>query len=116
FYTYPDISVVCDAPQYLGDDTLLNPTLIVEVMSPTSEGHDRSNKFRHYRALESLQECVLVYQSSARLEHYARQPDGQWLLADFTGLDATLTLPSIGCTLALADVYEKVTFEDESAL
>jgi len=113
-YTYPDICVVCDTPQYLHDDTLLNPVLIAEVMSPTSEGHDRVNKFKHYRALESLQECMLVDQRSARLEHYARQPDGQWLLSDYTGLEAVLTLPSIGCTLALSDVYEKVRFEEDS--
>ncbi len=114
-YTYPDITVVCGTPQYTDDnpDTLLNPTLIIEVLSPSTERYDRGKKFEHYRALESLQEYVLVSQDRPLIEHYIRQPDGQWLFSDASGLDSTLTLPSIGCTLALADVYEKVTFEGE---
>lgn len=117
-YTYPDISVVCDPPQLdksAYQDTLLNPTLIVEVLSPSTESYDRGRKFQHYRALESLQEYVLIAQDSPHIERYLRQPSGEWLLADATGLDARIELSSIGCTLALADVYEKVTFEDSPA-
>ncbi len=111
-YTYPDISVVCDPPEFEGEDqdTLLNPTLIIEVLSPSTESYDRGRKFQHYRTLASLQEYVLVAQDSAHIERYLRQPGDEWLLADATGLDARIELASIGCTLALADVYEKVSF------
>ncbi len=117
-YTYPDISVVCDPPQFDESeyqDTLLNPTLIVEVLSPSTESYDRGRKFQHYRALESLREYVLIAQDSPHIERYLRQPSDEWLLADATGLDARIELSSIGCTLALADVYEKVSFEDSPA-
>lgn len=114
-YTYPDISVVCDPPE-LEDtflDTLLNPTLIIEVLSPSTESYDRGRKFQHYRALPSLREYLLISQDEARIEHYVRQANDEWLLSDAVGLDATLDLNSIGCYLALADVYEKVTYETE---
>ncbi|MCZ2095631.1 MAG: Uma2 family endonuclease [Anaerolineae bacterium] len=117
-YTYSDICVVFDPLQLEDDgydDTLLNPTLIVEVLSPSTESYDRGRKFQHYRALESLQEYVLIAQDSPHIERYLRQPSGEWLLADATGLDARIELSSIGCTLALADVYEKVSFEDSPA-
>jgi Uma2 family endonuclease len=114
-YAYPDISVVCGTPEYTDEtpQSLLNPTLIIEVLSPSTERFDRGKKFEYYRELESLQEYVLISQDSHHLEHYVRQADNQWLFSDATGLEATLELPSIGCTLALADVYEKVTFEEE---
>jgi len=114
-YTYPDLTVVCDKPQFVHQDTLLNPTLIVEVLSSESAAYDRGKKFYHYRHLESLQECVLIEQDSPYIEHYVRQSDDQWLLSDHAGLGAVVELPSIGCTLALADVYEKVTFEEEES-
>ncbi len=114
-YAYPDVSVVCGTPQFTGDtpDTLANPMLIVEVLSPSTETHDRGTKSQHYRELDSLQEYLLIAQDSYRVEHYVRQHNGQWLLSDVVGIDAVLELASIGCTLSLADVYEKVTFEDE---
>jgi Uma2 family endonuclease len=112
-YTYPDLSVVCGDSQ-LADgefDTLLNPTLIIEVLSPSTESYDRGKKFQHYRQLESLQDYVLIAQDSPRIERFTRQTDDTWLLTDAVGMDAALDLPSIGCTLTLADVYQKVTFE-----
>jgi Uma2 family endonuclease len=115
-YTYPDIAVVCNKPVFDDDehlDTLLNPTLIIEVLSPSTENYDRGTKFLHYRTIESLREYVLIAQDSYRIERFLRQPDNQWLLVDLVGKDAILELPSIGCTLALADVYEKVEFETE---
>jgi Uma2 family endonuclease len=118
-YTYPDISIVCGEAQFTTDkpDTLLNPTLIVEVLSPSTEGYDRGKKFQLYRALTSLQEYVLISQDQARIERYMRQSsDHPWLFTDHAGLDAALELPSIGCRLALADVYEKVTFEPGASL
>lgn len=114
-YTYPDFSVTCEPPQFEDSDTLLNPTLIIEVLSPSTESYDRGRKFQHYRALASLQEYVLIAQDSAHVERYRRQPNDEWLLADATGLDTSIELSSIGCTLALADVYEKVTFEESPA-
>jgi Uma2 family endonuclease len=114
-YTYPDISVVCDPPQFEDDDTLLNPTLIIEVLSPSTESNDRGRKFQYYRALESLREYVLIAQDSPHIERYLRQPNDEWLLGDATGLDASIELTSIGCRLFLADVYEKVSFEDPPA-
>ncbi len=112
-YVYADVSVVCGEPQYKDKDILLNPIVVIEVISPTTEQYDRGRKFQQYRELESLQEYLLIAQDNPRIERYLRQADGTWLLADAEGLDASLELPSIGCTLKLADVYQKVTFEAE---
>ena len=116
-YTYPDISVVCGAPQFEDGkrDTLLNPTVIVEVLSPSTENYDRGRKFQRYRALSSLAEYVLIAQDAMHVEHYARQPDGRWLLTEADGSEGAIHLASIACDLALADVYEKVDFEDEES-
>jgi Uma2 family endonuclease len=109
-YTYPDVTVVCGEAQFDDDrqDTLLNPTVIVEVLSPSTEGYDRGAKFEHYRKLESLREYVLIAQDKHHVEHYVRQPDNQWLLSETDSLPDTIHLPSINCDLALADVYDKV--------
>jgi Uma2 family endonuclease len=112
-YVYPDVIVVCGTPVFADDqkDTILNPRLIVEVLSPGTEAHDRGYKFSLYRKLESLQEYVLVSQNEPRIEVFRRQPSDQWLLTDFEGLDATCRLDSIDCSIALASVYRQVTFE-----
>lgn len=112
FYTYPDIVVVCGQPQFVDKefDTLLNPTVLIEVLSASTEKYDRGDKFLQYRKLDSLQEYVLISQDKAHIEHYVRQEAG-WILHDVIGLEAQFTLKSIECTLALADVYEKVTFD-----
>jgi len=117
-YTYPDISVACGEVEIISDelDTLLNPTLIVEVLSPSTESYDRGTKFQHYRTLDSLQEYVLISQDSARIESFTRQPGGTWVLREAVGLEAAIDLTSIQCTLALADVYEKITLPDEPML
>jgi Uma2 family endonuclease len=114
-YAYPDISVVCGTPEFTGEtpDTLANPTLLIKVLSPSTEKSDRGKTFQYYRELDSLQEYVLIAQDSYRIEHYVRQENGPWLFNDAVGADATLELASIGCTLSLADVYEKVIFEEE---
>lgn len=114
FYTYPDISVVCGEAEFEDDilDTLLNPTVIFEVLSPSTESYNRGKKFQQYRELESLQEYVLIAQDTMRIEHYLRQGE-QWLLTDARGPDAVVALPSIGCELKLSDVYAKVTFESD---
>lgn len=114
-YFYPDVAVVCGEPQFTDAavDTLVNPVLIIEVLSPSTEKTDRGRKFRDYRTLESLHVYVLIDQESATIECYTRI-DSQWVLTEARGLDAVLDLPAVGCTLALADVYNKVTFETET--
>ncbi|MBL8163980.1 MAG: Uma2 family endonuclease [Anaerolineae bacterium] len=112
-YLYPDVVVVCGTPTFADKnvDTLLNPTLIIEVLSESTERYDRGKKFTDYRTLQSLQEYILIAQDKAYFERYVRQDDA-WLLREVRGLDATLELSAIGCTLALAEVYDKVTFTE----
>lgn len=113
-YTYPDLVVVCGKAQ-LEDahlDTLLNPTLIVEVLSDSTEAYDRGRKFEHYRKLESLAEYVLISQRWPHVESYRRQPDHHWLLTECSGLDSVLRLESIDCELALAEIYDKVELQN----
>jgi Uma2 family endonuclease len=111
-YTYPDVVVACGEPRFEDEqlDTLLNPTVILEVLSPTTESYDRGRKFEHYRTLDSLAEYLLVSQDRPRIERFLRQDDGLWLFGDAAGLAAALVLPSIGCELRLAEVYAKVRF------
>ena len=113
-YTYPDIVVVCGEPHCFDNrkDTLLNPLVIIEVLSPSTEAYDRGFKSAQYRKLESLQEYVLVSQAEPRVEVYRRQPGNEWLLSESIGLDAACTFRSIDCSVSLADVYDKVTFEE----
>jgi Uma2 family endonuclease len=112
-YFYPDVVVVCEEPRFEDDvfDTLLNPILLVEVLSPSTEAFDRGEKFAHYRHLASLQEYVLVAQDQMLVEHYRRQ-EKQWILTDFRTRAEMLSLPSIQCELPLQDIYERVTFPD----
>ncbi|MDS4031337.1 MAG: Uma2 family endonuclease [Candidatus Contendobacter sp.] len=115
-YTYPDLVVVCGKGQFEDThlDTLLNPTLIIEVLSDSTEAYDRGRKFEHYRHLDSLVEYVLIAQHRSHVESYRRQPDHQWLLTECNGLDGTLRLQSIDCDLALAEVYAKVELGEDA--
>ena len=110
-YFYPDVTVVCGEPRFADDyvDNLLNPTVVIEVLSPSTEAHDRGEKFESYRTVESLREYLLIAQDRYHLDHFVRQDDGSWLLNDASGLESVIHLPSIGCELPLAEVYEKVT-------
>lgn len=111
-FAYPDITVVCGEPQYDAEgDSLLNPTLIVEVLSPSTERYDRGEKFLRYRALASCREYVLIAQHKPLIEVYTRQQDDNWLLVTAQGLETSVALESVGCTLALSDIYRRVTFE-----
>ncbi len=114
-YTYPDLVVVCGEPEFQDDafDTLLNPILIIEVLSGTTEKYDRGKKFQHYRSIETLQEYVLVSQDEARIEKYLKQGDRFWVLSEAFGLDAKIKLNSIDCELALNEVFDRVNFSDE---
>lgn len=114
-YTYPDVVVACPKP-ILEDnefDTLINPTVIIEVLSPSTEMYDRNAKLASYRAIESLQAYLLVAQDRAHIEYYLRQSRNSWLLAEANGLEATIELAAIQCTLSMRDIYDKVTLELE---
>ena len=112
-YFYPDVGVVCEEPRFEDDvfDTLLNPIVIVEVLSPSTEAYERGEKFAHYRQLQSLQEYILVSQDKVRVEHYFRQAT-QWILTDFQKLEQQLPLTSIQCKLPLQEIYERVPFPE----
>jgi len=111
-YTYPDVVIVCGEPKFLDDrrDNLLNPTVIIEVLSPSTEAYDRGQKFELYGSLESLAEYLLISSERVRAELFTRQPDGRWLLTAKSSLEDSLELQSIDCRLLLADLYEKVEF------
>jgi Uma2 family endonuclease len=110
--TYPDCTVVCGPQQFLDDvrDALLNPNLIVEVLSDSTEAYDRGRKFEHYRQILTLREYVLASQKEPRVEVFVRRDDGQWLWREAAGLDATLELPALQVKLPLREIYAKVEF------
>ena len=105
-YTYPDVAVVCGEPQFVDGqlDTLLNPTVLIEVLSESTEKYDRGKKFGLYRTIESLAEYVLVTQDECKVEQYVKQSDGRWLLSDHRSLDDVVELASVQCSLALREV------------
>ncbi len=113
-YTYPDVVATCDHPRFEDKtvDTLLNPKVIVEVLSPSTELWDRGKKFEHYRAIESLREYVLVSQDHVMVERFTRNPEGQWALLDYRTIDETLVLDSISCTIKLSEIYAKINFDE----
>jgi Uma2 family endonuclease len=110
-YTYPDITVVCAEPRFLDNelDTLLNPTLIVEVLSPSTEAYDRGRKFGHYRDIESLTGYLMIASDRIGAELYTRQSDGRWkLIEDARRLEDNIEIEAIGCRLQLSSLYDKV--------
>ena len=109
--TLPDISVICGEHRYyLGKkDVVLNPLLVVEVLSPSTEGYDRGDKFSHYQTIASLQDYLLVEQDEARVRLYSRR-DGHWEMRETSGLDGAVYVPSVDVTLALSDVYALIEF------
>ncbi|MEE8587203.1 MAG: Uma2 family endonuclease [Acidobacteriota bacterium] len=109
-YAYPDVVVACEEPRFEDDerDTLLNPTLIFEILSPSTEDYDRGRKFVHCRSLPSLQVYLLVAQDRIHVEVFTRQQDDRWVLWETDDLNATLELPAISATLAVADIYDRV--------
>lgn len=111
-YTYPDVTVVCGEPEFLNrdGDVLLNPLVIVEVLSDSTQSYDRGAKWVLYQGLDSLQEYVLVSADTPRVERFTRQDNGQWLYESIGGLDGEIRLASLDIMLPLAEVYERVTF------
>jgi Uma2 family endonuclease len=114
-FFYPDVIVVCGAPQFHDDgtDVLLNPNLIIEVLSESTEAFDRGRKFQAYQRVESLQEYILISQNKPVVEQYIRQSEAIWKYTAAIGVESSLALPSIDCTLSLSTVYDKVTENDE---
>jgi Uma2 family endonuclease len=109
-YVYPDVVVVCGEPVFEDDtfDTLLNPTVLIEVLSPSTESLDRGSKAQGFRLIESLSEYVLIAQDKVRIEHYIRQLDDRWVLIDIRFPEQIIQLASIHCQLAVREVYERV--------
>jgi Uma2 family endonuclease len=109
-YTYADVSVTCDKPRFhpKHPDNLLNPKVIVEVLSGSTEGYDHGAKFAHYQRLASLAEYVLVAQDERRVDHYRRLETGQWLLTVHEGDAAVVALPALGCEVSFGEIYENV--------
>ena len=109
--TYPDVTIVCGKPElhlYKKTQTLLNPTLIVEVLSSTTETYDRGDKFENYKLIPSLTDYLLVAQNKAKVEHFVRQADGTWNCTVSQGLGATVKIDSLECELPLSEIYLKV--------
>jgi Uma2 family endonuclease len=109
-YTYPDVAVACGEPLFEDDhvDTLINPILIVEVLSKSTASYDHVKKFGYYRSVASLMEYLLVAQDEYRVEQYTKQSDDHWLLTDIRSLEETVNLVSIQCALPLGEMYRKV--------
>lgn len=116
FFSYPDLVVICGEPEYhdAHRDIVLNPTAIMEVLSPSTEAFDRGEKFTRYQTWNpTLTDYILVSQDRPQIEHFQRQPDGSWSYHRYAGLESSLTVASIHCTLKLADVYDRVVFATE---
>jgi len=111
-YTYPDVIVLCERPRFSDKqgDTLLNPALIIEVLSESTKDYDRGGKFEQYRAIDSFVEYLLIAQDRPHVEHYTRQADRSWLLHDTNNLEDTIQLKSVPCSLRMADIYSKINF------
>jgi Uma2 family endonuclease len=109
-YTYPDVAVTCGKEIFEDDyvDTLLNPIVIFKILSHSTEARDRGEKFQHYQFIDSLVEYVLIAQDRVRVEQYVRQSDRTWLYSQHQNLEDIVKLESIGCKLALKDIYVKV--------
>lgn len=111
---FPDVMVLCGEPEFVPerDDKIVNPSVIIEILSPSTSNFDRGSKFVSYRKLASLQHYILVSQDLMMIEHYVRQADGTWLLSILENDSASLSLTAIDCDLAITDVYEKIDFHD----
>ena len=117
-YVFPDAVVGCSPLEFEDSslDILLNPVVIMEVLSPSTEGNDRGWKFAHLRRLPSLVDYVLVSQYQPQVEHYTRHEMDLWILQEVSGLSGVLRLPSIGCELPLAEIYDRIEFPPEPPL
>jgi Uma2 family endonuclease len=118
-YTYPDVLVVCEEPQLEDSwkDTLLNPQIVIEVLSPSTESYDRGDKFVHYQSIPSLKEYILIAQDRPQVVHFTRQPDGSdWNSSWHNGPSESLTFKSIPGDIALKEIYDRVAFPSDKPL
>ncbi len=115
-FNYPDVMVIAGTPQFYENrrDIVLNPQMIVEVLSDSTEGYDRGDKFAQYRTLDFLQNYVLVHQNQCHVEHFKKMAKDEWLFTELKGNDAVLKLTSLNVELNLADIYDKVEFTENS--
>jgi len=114
-YVYPDVIAVCGDAQFEDNtfDTLSNPTVIIEILSDSTECYDKKLKAKLYHALNTVQDLVLISQTHCYMEHYHRQTATQWLFTIISQMDEKLTLPSVNVTIAVQDIYDKVSFKLE---
>lgn len=110
--TFPDVVIVCGDPVFVKGDTLTNPTLIVEVLSPSTEDYDKNKKFDHYRRIPTLAEYLIVAQDRPHIERRERRTGGWWV-EHYESLIDVIELPSVGCRLAAGDAYENIEFAEE---
>ena len=115
-YTYPDVVIVCGEPEFLDAevDTLLNPTVLIEVLSDSTESYDRGAKAEQYRRIPSLREHLLIAQDRPHVEVLIRQANQNWLLQETSDLEQTVTIPSVSVLLAMRDIYDRITFDESS--
>lgn len=114
-WTYPDVTVLCGEPKFetgSNPQSLLNPQVIFEVLSPSTEAFDRGDKFRRYRKLASLTDYVLVASEQMQVEHFVRQENGAWIMTAYDLPEQVVPLTSVGCEFSLAEIYERVVFPD----
>ncbi|MGB3291509.1 MAG: Uma2 family endonuclease [Phormidesmis sp.] len=113
-YTYPDVMIAPRPPELQPGcrDSVVNPILLAETLSDSTEAYDRGDKFTHYRTIESFQEYVLIEQNRPHVEHFVKQGDNEWLFRDYSGLASSFVLSSVGVEIALADLYEAVEFNE----
>ncbi|MBF0211664.1 MAG: Uma2 family endonuclease, partial [Desulfamplus sp.] len=111
-YTYPDIVVACDKVEFIEEelDSLVNPVVIIEILSDTTESYDRGLKFTHYRLIESLQEYILISQYHCQVEKFKRDKEGTWVYSSVEDMKASVKIDSINCELALSEIYYRVEF------
>lgn len=114
-FRYPDVSVLCGESQFEnvgGIDVLTNPSLIIEVLSDSTEAYDRGDKFTHYKSIPSFSEYLLVAQHRPHVTQFVKQDEGAWLQREFNQLDGVLKLVSLGCELSLKEIYQNVRFAE----
>lgn len=113
-FSYPDLTIICDEPLFHDEhrDVLINPKVIFEVLSPSTEVFDRTKKFFRYQTIETFTDYILIAQDEPRIEHLIRQPDGGWTLYVYTGLENSFHIASIDCTITLRGVYAGINFPE----
>lgn len=117
-YRYGDLSALCDKVQFEeigGVDALINPALIIEILSPSTEAYDRGDKFTHYKSIPSFCEYLLVAQHRPHISQFVRQSDGSWLQREFNDLKDVVKLSTLDCQLPLGEVYQNVSFESAAS-